>query len=519
MTETMLQRAKSWFKEVREELPFRLDTDSLLQVSMGTAIEMAATRYAMDTGARWTPGQPLKLLLAGYSGSRNTGADVRVEEIIRQFRHLCGDDHLELSITTIDPTQTRNYFKTVRQLHIPKIFPKFLYDTVVQHHGVVSCEGSMFKSKFANALSTMMAGALGLAVVENKLAVGYGGEAGTMDDSLREFVRKYCQGAYIIARNEESQHILADLDIRTDAGTDTAWTFEPAPAATGQKLLKDAGWDGQAPLLAICPINPFWWPVRADVNRAVVHHFTGAHDDAHYDSVYFHKSGPEVDAAQERYLQSIATAVNRFRAETGAQPILIGMEMLDRTACETLNTLLNEPCPMFISDAHDMYEMVSILHQCNLVVSSRYHALVTSMPGLVPSIGITMDERIRNLMKDREHPELALEVDDEHLADNLYTQLSHVHAHSERYAFGIGKCVYRNLYRMGEMGGRFVDYIREMHPEFPFESHLGSHGDPWDHLPPLSPQIQAIVDKHTKASSGSYAAPASATARILPTME
>ncbi|MFT7581371.1 MAG: hypothetical protein ACI9MR_003047, partial [Myxococcota bacterium] len=43
------------------------------------------------------------------------------------------------------------------------------------------------------------------------------------------------------------------------------------------------------------------------------------------------------------------------------------------------------------------------------------------------------------------------------------------------------------------MGMWLVDYVRERHPEFPFREELGSHGDPWDHLPPLSDAVQALV--------------------------
>ena len=47
----------------------------------------------------------------------------------------------------------------------------------------------MFKSKFANALTTMMIGSLGIAAAQNKLSVGYGGEAGHMDPPIRKDVR------------------------------------------------------------------------------------------------------------------------------------------------------------------------------------------------------------------------------------------------------------------------------------------------------------------------------------------
>ncbi len=59
-----------------------------------------------------------------------------------------------------------------------------------------------------------------------------------------------------------------------------------------------------------------------------------------------------------------------------------------------------------------MYEMVSILRACDRMLSSRYHAIVTSMPAGVPSAGVTMDERIRNLMRERGHEHLLMRVDD-----------------------------------------------------------------------------------------------------------
>ena len=139
-----------------------LEPDRVLMEIMNGFIEATAVKRALDVDQEsWKPGQPLKLLLAGYVGTRNTGADVRVEEMIRQFRHLLGDELAELSILTIDPALTRGYFRTVRQLTLPKVFPKFITEVVHDQHGVIACEGSMFKSKFANALSTLMVGALG----------------------------------------------------------------------------------------------------------------------------------------------------------------------------------------------------------------------------------------------------------------------------------------------------------------------------------------------------------------------
>ena len=476
-----------------------LDPDRMVQMGMSGLIEAARTRHETDPTPAWRPGEPLKLLLAGYVGTRNTGADVRVEEMIFQLRHLFGDDNIELSVCTSDPELTRGYFKTTRQLTIPQVFHKFLFDTVREQHGVIACEGSMFKSKFANALSTMMVGALGLAAAEEKISVGYGGEAGKMDESLRRLVEKHCQDTLVITRNEESRVVLDRLGVPTEIGTDTAWTFEPGSNERALNLFRRAGWDGEKKIVAFCPINPFWWPVKPEPLKAALHGISGSYADAHYKSVYFHKHGADVDRQLEKYIQGLAGALKDFvRKHDDWFPILVGMERLDRRSAERLDELLGGGTPMFISDDHEMYEMVSILRSCSMIVSSRYHALVCSMPGLVPSVGVTMDERIRNLMADRGQPELALEVDDEHLDVNLLAAMEATAANTEDVKDGIGRCVVKNLERMGRMGQILENYVLDLHPDFPFAER---GDDPFEYLPPLGPTTAPLVERYRTSQS------------------
>src|SRR3989449_8174831 len=116
---------------------------------------------------------------------------------------------------------TKVYFEATKQVHLPDIFPPFLSDEVPKHHGVVACEGSMFKSKFANALTTMMIGSLGLAAAQNKLSVGYGAEAGHMDPLVAKMCGRCCRNSLVITRNEESRTLLPELGVPTELGTDT----------------------------------------------------------------------------------------------------------------------------------------------------------------------------------------------------------------------------------------------------------------------------------------------------------
>jgi len=119
---------------------------------------------------------------------------------------------------------------------------------------VIACEGSMFKSKFANALATMMFGSLGLASAENKLSLAYGAEAGHMDPLIADMCARYVRNSLVITRNVESQTLLRKLGISTELGTDTAWTFEPHPPEYARKMLRD--WkQARKPVFVPCDID------------------------------------------------------------------------------------------------------------------------------------------------------------------------------------------------------------------------------------------------------------------------
>ncbi len=466
--------------------------DFILEAWVSGLIERSKISWMLGKGKAWQPGEKLKLLFAGYNGARNMGSDVRVEEMLRQVRHILGADKVDLSVMSQNFKLTEGYFDQTTQVRLPDIFPPFLYEEVPKHHGVIACEGSAFKSKFANALTTMMIGSLGIAAAQNKLSVGYGSEAGHMDPLVKKMCGRFCQNSLVITRNEESRVVLRELGVPTELGTDTAWTFEPAPAEFGQKALRDAGWDGCTPILVVCPINPFEWPVRASVGKFAAHGLTGAYKDSHYRSVYFHNSGPVADQALEHYLTSIANAVAAFRKHHNVFVVLAATERLDARPARRISERLGG-VPLFSSDDYNMWEMVSILRSCHMMASSRYHGIVTSMPALVPSAGITMDERIRNLMRERGHQDLLMNVDDPDLESRLLAALEKLAVEGEMIAAGIGRTVVRNLRVMARMGVYFEEELQRRYPDFP--TRTGEWG--WhDYLPPMSPSLHQLIEAY-----------------------
>jgi len=63
-------------------------TDFLLVAWVSALIEVRRFGWMLGLGRRWRPGEKLRLFFAGYNGTRNTGSDVRVQEMLRQIRRI-----------------------------------------------------------------------------------------------------------------------------------------------------------------------------------------------------------------------------------------------------------------------------------------------------------------------------------------------------------------------------------------------------------------------------------------------
>jgi len=203
-----------------------------------------------------------------------------------------------------------------------------------------------------------------------------------------------------------------------------------------------------------------------------------------------------VDAAFDRYTTALARAVEAFRQRHGVFVILVAMERLDAKACEAMAARMQSP-PILTSDQYDMYDLVSVLRCCDLMVSSRYHGIVTAMPALVPSAGVTMDERIRNLMHERGHDDLVMNVDDPELEAKLLTAMEQLRSDADAIRDAIARTVVRNLRRMARMGVFLERNVQDRYPEFPVKTGVRS----WEeYLPEMSPALTALVERYESRS-------------------
>lgn len=446
----------------KELLEFAIspDPDATLIKHIG-----ATALAAADNQKRWAPGQPLELLLAGYFGAGNVGSDMRAHEIVRQLCHLLGEDQVTFAALTLTDEWPRDVLGGVAHLPFDDYPPNVLASAVAGHHGVVACEGSMFKSKFSNVLSAFMAGTLGLAARADKLSVGYGAEVAAMDEDLSRFVSEQAAGALIICRNDASFRTAEAISLRALPGADTAWTFAAAPRDRACALLGDLGWNGEDKILTVCASNPFWWPVRANPAMALEMQKTGRHADLFYGSVFFHAHNDEIEGKYRHYIDQLGSAVNTLCHRLDAFPLIVGMERVDARACRDLTEKVAGTPPIIMGYQHEVRDVVAVLRLSALLISSRFHAMVGAMPGCVRSIGVAMDERIKNLLHDASQSERIVLPDDEQLAAKIVGIASELDA--DHVAAASRKTVADAVTAIGHMGVSFLHELSRIHPEFP----------------------------------------------------
>lgn len=420
------------------------------------------SRLGLMKYSRWDGSGKFRILLVGYNGARNTGADVRVAAMTRQIESVLGKDNIEISIMTLDTENVAYYFGLhIRLIHFSSIFFWDLFKACSEAHMAVLCEGSTLKSTFANALTLYFCEAAGIMKQQRKLCIAYGSEAGWMDDFLRRTVKSLCSDTYFIARTQESLRCIKELGLNGHLGTDTAWTFDSSSHTewAKERLMAD-GWDGQSPLLGVAPINPFWWPVKPSLGKWILSALR-QNKLFQFEKWYFFSWSKDRAKAFEAYIDALAQNVNQA-SKAGQFVVIIGMERLDADACRKLASKLTVPTAMYLAGDHNGYEIAAILRRQSMLITSRYHAQVLSMEGCVPSVAVSMDERLENIMAElgmSQHQ--LLHVDDPELCVKLRQSIEYVQSQHADIRRRIAEKLPDYKSTMADMGRFFAEQVRK----------------------------------------------------------
>lgn len=412
-------------------------------------------------------GQPLKILLVGYNGARNTGADARVVTLTQQLEEALGKENVELTVMALDKENVGGYFsKRVRLLHFTTFFIFSLLRACSRHHVAILCEGSTLTPTFADALCVFFCEAAGIMHRQGKPCFAYGSEVGRLDGWLARLSSDLCRDTYFIVRTEESLRNLQSLGLKGHVGTDTAWTFQDDEGeAWARKFLMDAGWDGRQPLMGVAPINPFCWPVCPSpwrwVKALVTRDFS-----QQYDKFYFFNDSPERRQQFEHYLQAMAAVTNRYSREHDAFVVILGMEKLDADVCEKLEQRIESKHVVCMSKNCDVFQMTGLLRQLSVLLTSRYHASVLSMERTIPIVAVSIDGRLNGLMNEVKLDDYYLHhTTDDDLENKIMSSLRMADEHRQEIKDNLQRHLRTYINKTAAMSRFFVTWLKE-NPHF-----------------------------------------------------
>src|SRR5512135_3029509 len=96
----------------------------------------------------------IKILLVGYNGANNTGAEALLLSDIEDVRAVFGPEAL-ITVPTLNETNLRRYVQEGPNLHIvpiPTLFPLVLRQLVAEHDLIMLVEGHCYMDPSTPAL-------------------------------------------------------------------------------------------------------------------------------------------------------------------------------------------------------------------------------------------------------------------------------------------------------------------------------------------------------------------------------
>ena len=339
----------------------------------------------------------LRVLLLGYSGANNTGAEALLLADIEDVRAVLGPQAV-ITIPSINPPNLRRYIKESPNLRIaflPTIFFSELRRLVRKNDLIMLVEGSTYMDTWTSAMLWAYLWTTSCADRMGKPCLAYAVDAGEIKSSFNRLLmqREASKTSMIITRAAAAAERLRSFGVTAplEVTADNAFNFRPDPADTDllSKIWPEAG----SEVVGMALVDFYQWPV---VMRP-----WGPKQDC-YKWPYYFTHTPERTRATQALAQTYANLADDLIAHHGKSVALIGMEGLDEALLRMVHSSMSYPdqARIFCSIEYNASQMASILRRLELLVTSRYHACVLSLAAQVPQIAVGHDLRLRTIYRD-----------------------------------------------------------------------------------------------------------------------
>lgn len=339
----------------------------------------------------------LRVLMLGYSGANNTGAEALLLADIEDVRAVLGPQAI-ITIPSLNPPNLRRYIKEGPNLRIaplPTIFISTIHRLVRENDLIMLVEGSTYMDTWTSALLWVYLWTTRCAADMRKPAIAYAVDAGEIKSAFnRRLVRREASKTSLIitraaaaAERMRSFGVTAPLEVTAD----NAFNFRTAPADSD--LLARVWPEAGNNIVGMALVDFYQWPV-------VIRPW-GPKEDC-YKWPYFFTRSPKRAQATEALARTYAALADDLITRHNKSVALIGMEGLDEAMLHRVYGYMTHPdrAQIFSSREYNASQMVCILRSLNLLLTSRYHACVLSLAAQVPQIAIGHDLRLKTIYQE-----------------------------------------------------------------------------------------------------------------------
>jgi len=338
----------------------------------------------------------IRVLMVGYNGANNTGAEALLLSDIEDVRAVLGNK-AHITVPTLNETNLRRYLKESDSLRIapmPTLYFTSIRRMVRESDLVLLVEGSTYMDSWGSPLLWAFLWAAYCAAEMGKPCLAYAVDAGTLKPANAKRVSRIASRTdLIITRNCAAAGRLRDVGVTAPIlhTADNAFTFQSRESDRGW-LFREWPRAGSG-VLGLAPNDFYLWPV--------VMRLWGPKQDC-YKWPYYFSSSQKRREESETLARAYADMADKAVERTGKAIALICMEQVDEAIANSVRRYMvhKEDSRIFSAREQDASRMTELLRSLDLLITSRYHAAVLSLAAAVPQIAVGHDTRLEILYRD-----------------------------------------------------------------------------------------------------------------------
>jgi len=338
----------------------------------------------------------IRVLMVGYNGANNTGAEALLASDIEDVRAVLGPG-AHITVPTLNAANLRRYVTegpALRIASIPTLFFGAIRRMVKESDLVLLVEGSTYMDSWGSPLLWSFLWASHCAARMGKPCMAYAVDAGTLKPVNARMVRSVAsRTGLIVTRNRAAAGRLRALGVTAPilSTADNAFTFQTRESDRGWLAREWPRAAGGVVGLAMVNFHLFPAVMRLWGPRALC-----------YKWPYYFASSAERTRSSEMLARGYASLADHVVESTGKAVALICMEQLDEGLAGEVHRRMRHPdgARVFSARQNDASRMTSLLRGLDLLVTSRYHAAVLSLAAGVPQVAVHHDTRLATIYQD-----------------------------------------------------------------------------------------------------------------------